>query len=236
MTEEKSIWVGGKQTVISILELSKQDVLECYSTHDLSYVSKLFKITSKKKINELFKNKNFNHQGVAAKIKIKKKLSLTDFILKKNSNAIILDDVTDIGNIGAIIRSCVAFGIKDIILEKEILQGNLENIYKTSSGMSHQINLITVTNLNNALNELKKNNYWITGMDSSGNNQLGENKWFDKNIIIFGSEGKGIRNLIKQNCDQLVKIKIKNESKSINVSNACAITLYDLCNKIKEDF
>ena len=84
MTEEKSIWVGGKQTVMSILELSKQDILECYSTHDLSYVSKQFKITSKKKINELFKNKNFNHQGVAAKIKIKKKIKFNRFYFKKN--------------------------------------------------------------------------------------------------------------------------------------------------------
>jgi len=234
MTEEKSIWVGGKQTVMSILELSKQDVLECYSTHDLSYVSKQFKITSKKKINELFKNKNFNHQGVAAKIKIKKKLNLTDFILKKTANAIILDNVTDIGNIGAIIRSCVAFGIKDVILEKGILQGNLENIYKTSSGMSHQINLISVANLNNSLNELKKNHYWITGMDSTAKQEIGKNHWFNKNIIILGSEGKGIKNSIKQKCDQLVKIKINSKSKSINVSNACAVTLFDLSNRAKE--
>ena len=146
-----------------------------------------------------------------------------------------LDEVTDIGNIGAIIRSCVAFGINDIILEKGILQGNLENIYKTSSGMSHQINLINVTNLNNSLSELKKNNYWITGMDGAAEKELGKNNWFKKNIIILGSEGKGIRNSIKQKCDQLVKIKIENKSKSINVSNACAVTLFDLNRKLMED-
>ena len=234
MKENKFIWVGGKQTVISILELSKNDVLECYAVNDLSHISKDFKFATKKKINELFKNKNFNHQGVAAKIRLKKKITLNDFILKKISNAIVLDDVTDIGNIGAIIRSCVAFGINDIILEKGFLQGNLESIYKTSSGMSHQINLISVANLNNSLNELKKNHYWITGMDSTAKQEIGKNHWFNKNIIILGSEGKGIKNSIKQKCDQLVKIKINSKSKSINVSNACAVTLFDLSNRAKE--
>lgn len=234
MTKEKFIWIGGKQTVMSILELSREDVLECYSINDLTQISKQFKIASKKKINNLFKNKSLNHQGVAAKIKLKKKISLEEFIIEKKSNAVALDDVTDIGNIGAIIRSCVAFGINDIILEKGILKGNLENIYKTSSGMSHQINLINVTNLNNSLNELKKNNYWITGMDGSAEKELGKNNWFKKNIIILGSEGKGIRNSIKQKCDQLVKIKIENKSKSINVSNACAVTLFDLNRKLME--
>jgi len=234
MTEEKFIWIGGKQTVMSILELSREDVLECYSINDLTHISKQFKIVSKKKINNFFKNKNFNHQGVVAKIKLKKKISLEEFIIEKKSNAVVLDDVTDIGNIGAIIRSCVAFGINDIILEKGILQGNLENIYKTSSGMSHQINLISVANLNNSLNELKKNHYWITGMDSTAKQEIGKNHWFNKNIIILGSEGKGIKNSIKQKCDQLVKIKINSKSKSINVSNACAVALFDLSNRAKE--
>ena len=231
MEENRYLWVGGKQTVNSILELNKDDIIDCVSSNDLITKSNIIKVTSKKKINEIFKNKNFNHQGIAAKIKLKKKLTINDFIEKKILNGVMLDSVTDIGNVGAIIRSCIAFNINFIILEKNILQGNLENIYKTSSGMAHQINFVTVTNLNNAVKSLKKNNYWITGMDGNADSLLKNSQWFNKNIIIFGSEGKGIKKTLKESCDQLMKINIQKKSKSINVSNACAITLYNLNNK-----
>ena len=72
MEENKYLWVGGKQTVNSILELNKDDIIDCVSSNDLITKSNIIKVTSKKKINEIFKNKNFNHQGIAAKIKLKK--------------------------------------------------------------------------------------------------------------------------------------------------------------------
>ncbi|MDC3023742.1 RNA methyltransferase, partial [Pelagibacteraceae bacterium] len=100
---------------------------------------------------------------------------------------------------------------------------------KSASGAAEIVNYIRVTNIRRAISFLKKNNYWIYGFDSSNinNSKLNFSK---KSVLVFGSEGKGIRELVKKECDEIMQINMKNNLKfeidSLNVSNATSIALY----------
>ena len=103
------------------------------------------------------------------------------------------------------------------------------SLYKSASGAAEIVNYIRVTNIRRAISFLKKNNYWIYGFDSSKNKNSKLN-FSQKSVLVFGSEGKGIRELVKKECDEIIQIKMKNNLKfeidSLNVSNATSIALY----------
>jgi 23S rRNA (guanosine2251-2'-O)-methyltransferase len=75
------------------------------------------------------------------------------------------------------------------------------------------------------LEVLKKNNYWVYGLDGNSKENIEDQKWSNKNVFVFGSEGDGLRRLVKENCDHLIKIQINKEIESLNVSNAVSVTL-----------
>ena len=103
------------------------------------------------------------------------------------------------------------------------------SLYKSASGAAEIVNYIRVTNIRRAISFLKKNNYWIYGFDSSKNKNSKLN-FSEKSVLVFGSEGRGIRELVKKECDEIMQIKMKNDLKfeidSLNVSNATSIPLY----------
>ena len=103
------------------------------------------------------------------------------------------------------------------------------SLYKSASGAAEIVNYIKVTNIRRAISFLKKNNYWIYGFDSSKNKNSKLN-FSQKSVLVFGSEGKGIRELVKKECDEIIQINMKNNLKfeidSLNVSNATSIALY----------
>jgi len=98
-------------------------------------------------------------------------------------------------------------------------------MYKSASGAMELLNVIPVSNITNALELLKKNNYWIYGLDGYAKESIEEQKWTTHNAFVFGSEGEGLRRLVKENCDHLIKIQINKEMESLNVSNAVSVTL-----------
>jgi|TARA_B000000557_G_C20573716_1_gene358326 23S rRNA (guanosine2251-2'-O)-methyltransferase len=106
---------------------------------------------------------------------------------------------------------------------------------KSASGSYEKIKMIEVTNLNKTITFLKKNGFWIIGLDSNSNDTVNSISSNIKKVLILGSEDKGIRMLIKKNCDFVVRIEtvIKKDAivDSLNVSNACAIILNQLTNK-----
>jgi 23S rRNA (guanosine2251-2'-O)-methyltransferase len=144
---------------------------------------------------------------------------------------LILDEITDPHNVGAIMRTAAGFGINYIITTKKNSTKDSSVILKTSAGYSELMDLIEVTNLNRTLDELKSVGYFVIGLDGNTNNNI-ENLQDTKNIcLILGSEGKGIRRLVKENCDFLYKIKTTNVE-SLNVSVACAIAIYQIWGEI----
>jgi len=175
------------------------------------------------------------HQGIVLKTSKLEQPKLKVYIEEnKNSKTdviIILDQVTDPNNIGAIIRSCSLFNCKSVIVSKDNAPEITGTMAKAASGAIETVNYISVVNLSRAILDLKKNNYWVYGFDS---NEINKNQPIDlpkKCVLVFGSEGKGLRNLTKKECDSIISIPIKNNKKynidSLNVSNACTIALYE---------
>ena len=176
------------------------------------------------------------HQGIVLRTSKLLQPKLEEFIndsQKNKSNVtVMLDQVTDPNNIGSIMRSCALFNCKSIIVSKDNAPDVTGTMAKAASGALESVNYISVVNLSRAMIQFKKNNYWIYGFDSNKKNYQNNN--FDlpkKCVLVFGSEGKGLRKLTKKECDILVSIPMQSNKKyninSLNVSNACSIALYE---------
>lgn len=233
----KIFWIGGKQNVASLLDSDENylQILIDQSRKDTEKYKKFKKINfvSKKTIDLKFsKFPSYMHQGFAALVNYKKIFEVNDLIEKNYfDNVLAIDQVKDIGNIGTIIRSCVSFGVKAILLNKNNLTKNLSLVFKNSSGSFKNIHVSYSTNIFNELKKFSKNNYSIISLDGQGNEDLNRFFWSKKNLIILGSENKGIRKNILKKSDHVIKIKIEDKVESLNVAQASSICLYDLYSK-----
>ncbi len=193
-------------------------------------INKLF-IVSRKEIDSEIKNNV--HQGVLLKCKSLKQISLEE-IDKNEKNILILDSLNDSQNVGSILRTSYLFGIKTIISNKDNSFNINPFLIKSASGAFEKINFIEVINLNRTVENLKKMGYWVVGFDMNAKSNITEVPKDLKKVLIFGSEGKGIRPLIMKNCDFKTKINLKVEDKrieSLNVSNCVSIALYECLKK-----
>ena len=193
-------------------------------------VSKLF-IVSRKEIDSEIKNNV--HQGILLKCKSLKQISLEE-INKNEKNIVILDSLNDSQNVGSILRTSYLFGIKTIIANKDNSFKINPFLIKSASGAFEKINFIEVINLNRTVEKLKKMGYWIVGFDMNAKSNISDIPKDLKKVLIFGSEGKGIRPLILKNCDFKTKISLKVEDRkidSLNVSNCVSIALYECLKK-----
>ena len=178
--------------------------------------------------------KGFNHQGICLKVEKRKKLNIDDFLKTFNSdksNIIILDQLEDAQNVGAIFRSALAFNIDGIILTENQSVGENHFMAKTACGGIDKVSFTTVSNLSATLRTLKDNGYWVYGLDGSGIKFMTTSEFAKKSIFIFGSESDGMRHLTKSLCDEIVKINISERIESLNVSNSAAILFFYLNNK-----
>ena len=231
--------IFGQHSVKAAIQNDKREQIELIiSKNQLNlakeYESKIQKIVILPQ-NEFIKRFGSDNatQGIVLITKDFPRPSLEEFVKveskKTKSVILILDQVTDPQNIGSIMRSCALFNCSAIIVGKDHSPQITSSLYKSASGAAEIVNYIRVTNIRRAISFLKKNNYWIYGFDSSKkeNSILNFSK---KSVFVFGSEGKGIRELIKKECDEIIQIKINNDLKyeidSLNVSNAAAIALY----------
>ena len=193
-------------------------------------ISKLY-IVSRKEIDSEIKNNV--HQGILLKCKSLKQISLEE-INKDEKNIVILDSLNDSQNVGSILRTSYLFGIKTIISNKDNSFKINPFLIKSASGAFEKINFIEATNLNRTVEKLKKMGYWIVGFDMNAKSNISEVPKDLKKVLIFGSEGKGIRPLILKNCDFKTKISLKVEDRtidSLNVSNCVSIALYECLRK-----
>ena len=193
-------------------------------------ISKLY-IVSRKEIDSEIKNNV--HQGILLKCKSLKQISLEE-INKDEKNIVILDSLNDSQNVGSILRTSYLFGIKTIISNKDNSFKINPFLIKSASGAFEKINFIEVINLNRTVEKLKKMGYWIVGFDMNAKSNISDVPKDLKKVLIFGSEGKGIRPLILKNCDFKTKISLKVEDRkidSLNVSNCVSIALYECLRK-----
>ena len=172
------------------------------------------------------------HQGFAAEISNLGFLSEKDVIPRlKNlttSRVLILDSIQDPRNLGACLRSALAFEFDAIIINKDGSSPINEYVFKTSVGAILNLNIFYVTNLSRSINTLKDIGFWVLGLDGNGEGSIFSEKFSSKTAVVLGSEGSGIRKLVKENCDHLIKIPISNKVESLNISVAAGIIMYEL--------
>lgn len=184
-----------------------------------------FARVSKGELNNL--TQNAVHQGVVADVKDYETYELEDMIdSSKLQRFIILDSVEDPHNLGAIMRTAEAVQFDGIILSRRSQVQLNATVAKVSSGAIEHVPVILVPNINQAILKLKEHNIWVIGTDGTTEKTYKEMPLDLSIAIVLGNEGEGIRPLIKQNCDLLVKIPMYGKINSLNVSVAAALMMY----------
>jgi 23S rRNA (guanosine2251-2'-O)-methyltransferase len=170
--------------------------------------------------------KGGNHQGFLAEIT---PFELTPLLsLKKANFLVMLFGVTDMGNIGAIIRSAYAFGVEGVIVAN-LKQLKMEHILRASSAAALEMPIALATNAYDAINEFKIEGFSIYAADMNGDSVL-DVKFDGRKLLILGSEGEGLPNRLLERCDKKVCIKMVREFDSLNVSAAAAVLFDRICN------
>lgn len=175
------------------------------------------------------------HQGVAAEIAPFEYSSLKEIIdsakKKEKPLILILDEINDPHNFGAIIRSCDAFSVDGIIIKNRGQVAVNMTVSKVSTGAINHVKIAMVSNLSNAIKELKDNGYWIYAADGSGKDDYQKQNYDGPTALIMGSEGFGISRLVLENSDIIIKIPMTGHVNSLNVSVATGIILSRIRNK-----
>lgn len=166
-----------------------------------------------------------SHQGVVALGAAKNYAALEDI----PSNAellVVLDGVEDPHNLGAILRTAHAAGASAVIVPERRAAGLTDSVAKAAAGALEHLQVVQVVNINQALRSLKDQGYFIYGMDEKGDQLYDQVNWAGKTVIVMGAEGKGLHELVRKNCDALVRIPMSGKIASLNVSVATGIVLF----------
>ncbi|MEG0794443.1 MAG: 23S rRNA (guanosine(2251)-2'-O)-methyltransferase RlmB [Bacilli bacterium] len=165
-----------------------------------------------------------NHQGVVVDVNEYDYFSINDV---EGDFVVILDHLEDPHNFGAIIRTCVAAGIKSIIIPKDRSVRVTDTVVKVSAGTIENIKVIMVSNIVDAIKKLKKSGYFVYSADMNGINYK-DVDYNDKKVLIIGNEGNGISRLVKDNSDVIVTIPIDKKVESLNASVSAGILIYGM--------
>ena len=236
---KSAFFIVGKHVVIEALKNPNRKVIRIFLTEEskkiihrenqnknlLKNLKVFFK--TKKELDKYCKNEDILHQGFIAEVEHLEDLELKEFIKKKNNLTFAcLNEVTDPRNIGSIIRSAASFNVDGLIFKNRHFPANSKLMYKSASGCIEHLNIFTVSNINTTLKYLRDSNYWVYGFDSKSNQDFTKIEWKGNIVLLFGSEGYGIKKHTEKYTDFMVKIKINDEIESLNVSNSAAIVFH----------
>jgi 23S rRNA (guanosine2251-2'-O)-methyltransferase len=172
------------------------------------------------------------HQGVLLEARPFEPIDLSE--LPAKGVIVVLDQVTDPHNVGAILRTGAAFAIDGLVTTERHSPEFTGALAKSASGGLEHVPICTVVNLARALEELADLGYWRVGLDSDGPQALESLSLSRPLALVLGAEGKGLRRLTRENCDALARLDMPGPIKSLNVSNACAVALTIVSAKLKE--
>jgi 23S rRNA (guanosine2251-2'-O)-methyltransferase len=179
-----------------------------------------------------------NHQGVIAVAEDFKYADLQDILdTARDKNepvfALLLDEIEDPHNLGAILRSADAAGVHGVVIPKNRAAEVNATVLKASAGASEHVTTVKVTNLNDAIRKLKEANVWVVGTDIDATKDFYDYDYRQPVAIVIGNEGRGLRRLVKENCDELVKIPMGGKISSLNASVASALLLFEVTRQRK---
>ena len=173
--------------------------------------------------DELNKIESGNHQGIILEVDDYKYSSLDDL---NDDIIVMLDHLEDPHNFGAIIRTCEAAGVKNIIIPKDRSVKVTASVIKVSVGAIENVKIALVNNLVNTIKELKQKGYWIIGTDMQGTDYRNID-YSGKIVLVIGNEGKGLSRLTEENCDFIASIPMRGKVNSLNASVAAALIIYE---------
>ena len=239
---KSSFFIVGKHAVIEALKNPNRKVLRVFLTeeskktiHRENQKNNLLKsvkihFKTKKELDNYSTREQLLHQGYVAEVEHLENYPLKEFIKqnKKNLNFVCIDEVTDARNIGSLIRSAASFNLDGLIVKERSFPSESKLMYKAASGSLEYLNIFKVSNINTTLKFLRENNFWIYGFDSSGKKSFTEVKWSGNNVLLFGSEGYGMRKHTIKYTDFLVRIDINKKIESLNISNSASIVFHHL--------
>ena len=240
--------IVGKHAVVEALKNSSRKIERVFLTEDAqkklnreNQSVNLFKNThvfykSRKELDNLCGRDETAHQGLIAEVEQLEKITLKEFVIdnkSKNINLIALEEVTDPRNIGSIIRSAVAFNIDGIIVKERSFPSKSKLLYKSASGGVEHLKIFKVSNINSSLKFLKTKNFWISAFDVTGTKDFTSNKWEGKNVLLFGSEGFGLKSKTLLNSDFRFKVKMNKNIESLNISNTVSVVCHHIFQSIK---
>ncbi len=230
-------YIYGKNIVYEKLKNKDKDLLEVFiisNKHkDIETLAKQnnVKITFVKK-QEIEKMVDGNHQGVVASVKEFEYSQLEDIISSKQYPLILmLDQIEDPHNFGAIIRTAAAVGVDGIVILNRRSVGVTPTVVKTAAGALDHVQIVQVNNLKRTIETLKNQGYWIVGSDLRDAVDYREIDYKMKTVLVMGSEGNGMSRLVRESCDFIAKIPIVNDVESLNVSVATGVLLYEILNQ-----
>lgn len=232
----------GINPVMEVLQNKEKTIekLEIFKGAREEKINKIKALASKRNIKIFYTDvKRENSQGVVVYISdydyyVDFGAFLEKVAPQEKSLILVLDEVQDPRNFGAIIRSAEVFGVDGIIIpERNAVRIN-ETVVKTSTGAIEHVDIVKVTNISEALKRLKTLDYWVYGAEGEGSKDYSEEKYPNKTVLVLGSEGNGMRKKVKESCDVLIKIPMYGKINSLNVSVAGGIILAEMVKSIRK--
>ena len=236
--------IVGKHAVAEALKNPKRKIEKVFVTEDAlknlnreNQTFNLFKnihvfYKSRRELDNICGRDEIAHQGLVAEVEQLEDISLKDFVKeagKENINFLALEEVTDPRNIGSIIRSAASFNIDGIIVKDRSFPSKSKLLYRSASGGAEHIKIFKESNINTSIKYLKSQNFWVSAFDVSAKKDFTEHKWEGRNVLLFGSEGFGLKTKTLMHSDFQFKVNISKNMESLNISN----TVSAVCHYIK---
>ena len=216
------MYLYGYHTVKAALQNQNRRVQQVYITK-----AQDFPISDAKQVEAKYLDKlvgNVNHQGIVAQVS-----SLPmGHIESVGSHVLILDQITDPQNLGAIVRSAATFGFYDIVVRDYEQLIDSPVMARVASGAVEHIRFVGVTNIARSIESLKEQQFWVYGLDERGAQSLRQCKFSEKVAVVIGSEGYGLRPLTQKQCDALLYIPHHKDFCVLNASHAAGIAMYEV--------
>ncbi|MGK7371633.1 MAG: 23S rRNA (guanosine(2251)-2'-O)-methyltransferase RlmB [Candidatus Halalkalibacterium sp. M3_1C_030] len=240
-SDNENIYIYGKNPISEALESEPERIDKIFVRNSLkdSSISEIFTLASNNRIpiNHVPGAKlydlvgNVNDQGVVALMSAVEYQDfgewLTKIDLSEYPGILLLDEIEDPHNLGAILRTAAAAGISAVLVPKHRQAPVNATVYKTSAGTAGRIPIVRVGNLNQCIMELKDEGFWIGGLDADGDRKLWELEVDRPLAFIIGNEGSGIRQKTLEHCDYRISIPMFNKVESLNASVSAALISYE---------
>ncbi len=234
----ETTYIYGKHAVREALTARPSIVKTVHTTADFSDTDLITLLKTAKVARASFDSKNLPkgisedavHQGIIAHIEIEKLLvSYDDFVKELNITSdtalIVLGEVQDPQNVGSIIRSAAAFGIKGVLIPEHRQAPLSGSVIKVSAGMAFRIPLVTIGNVNNTIADLKSKGFWTYGLDGTATQSVSGEGFEKPSVFIVGNEATGIREKTLEHCDIPLMIPMHARAESLNAAVATAVVL-----------